>query len=55
MLESDPEDRPSASEALKHKWFMEDKHVIKTLLKNNTLSNNEIMVKQELNRSIIND
>jgi hypothetical protein len=51
MLEADPEDRPSASEAIKHKWFSEDKQVLKTLLKNNT-SNNEIPTKHEFSRSI---
>jgi serine/threonine protein kinase len=32
MLEVDAEDRPTAKEALKHKWFIKDKQVIKDLL-----------------------
>lgn len=33
LLEADPEDRPSAKEALKHDWFQEDKAIITDLLK----------------------
>jgi serine/threonine protein kinase len=35
LLEADPEDRPTAKEALNHDWFQEDKDVIRELLQQN--------------------
>lgn len=32
MLESGPDDRPTAKQALRHHWFKCDKHVIRDLL-----------------------
>ena len=37
MIEAEPENRPSAKQALKHPWFTIDKHIIKELLAVNTL------------------
>ena len=37
MIEAEPENRPTAKQALKHPWFTHDKHIIKELLAVNTL------------------
>jgi serine/threonine protein kinase len=45
MLEADPEDRPTAKQALRHHWFKCDKQVIKDLL-----SYNEVICTGNLER-----
>ena len=35
MLKSDPDERPTAREALSHQWFNNDKDIIRDLLQMN--------------------
>lgn len=37
MIEANPQDRPTAKQALKHPWFTQDKQILKDLLHINDL------------------